>query len=100
LSGSAGTLIRLTGLDALHEELSGKSGRFSPSEITFTQWDSRIFNIIDPSGNALQFWENNPPGVARVSLHPRLVRTPAPMKVATWNRHAESHCFPLKSFIT
>ena len=64
LNGSAGTLIRLTGLDALHEELIGKSGRFSPSEITFTQWDSRIFHVIDPSGNAIRFWENNPPGVA------------------------------------
>jgi hypothetical protein len=62
--GSAGVLIRMSGLDAWHRELSGRSGRFSPSAISFTPWDSRVFHVIDPSGNALEFWENNPPGVA------------------------------------
>ena len=64
LGGSAGILVRLTGLDALHAELTAKSGHFSPSAITFTQWDSRIFHVRDPFGNGIQFWENNPPGVA------------------------------------
>ena len=65
LKGSAGMLIRLNGLDALHAELTAKSGRFSPSEITFTPWDSRVFHVIDPFGNGIRFWENNPPGVAK-----------------------------------
>jgi len=65
LRGNAGMLIRMLGLDALHRELSSKSGTFSPSEITFTPWDSRVFHVVDPFGNGLRFWENNPPGVSR-----------------------------------
>lgn len=61
----SGMLIRMRGLDALHRELTERSGTFSPSEITFTHWDSRVFHVIDPSGNGIQFWENNPAGVAK-----------------------------------
>jgi predicted enzyme related to lactoylglutathione lyase len=63
--GSTGMLIRMRGLEALHRELTEKSGTFAPSEITFTQWDSRVFHVTDPFGNGIQFWENNPPGVAK-----------------------------------
>jgi len=65
LAGSAGMLVRMEGLDALHAELSAKAGPFAPSAISFTPWDSRVFHVVDPSGNAIQFWENNPPGVAK-----------------------------------
>jgi predicted enzyme related to lactoylglutathione lyase len=65
LSGSAGMLIRMSGLDALHRELTERSGIFAPSEINFTPWDSRVFHVVDPFGNAMRFWENNPPGVAK-----------------------------------
>jgi hypothetical protein len=65
LKGSAGMLIRMRGLDALHRELNEKAGSFAPSEISFTDWDSRVFHVIDPFGNGIRFWENNPPGVAR-----------------------------------
>jgi hypothetical protein len=65
LTGSSGMLVRMDGIDALHAELSAKAGAFAPSEISFTPWDSRVFHVIDPFGNAIQFWENNPPGVAR-----------------------------------
>jgi catechol 2,3-dioxygenase-like lactoylglutathione lyase family enzyme len=71
LSGGAGVLIRLSGVDALHAELGSRSGRFSASEITFTPWDSRVFHVIDPFGNGIRFWENNPPGVARPLEGPR-----------------------------
>ena len=64
LIGSSGMLVRMDGIDALHAELSARGGRFAPSAITFTPWDSRVFHVIDPFGNAIQFWENNPPGVA------------------------------------
>lgn len=62
-SGSA-VFIRMGGLDALHRELSGRAGDFSPTGITFTPFDSRVFAVTDPFGNTLRFWENNPPGVA------------------------------------
>lgn len=65
LTGSSQMLIRMSGLNALHAELTGRAARFAPSEITFTPWDSRVFHVIDPFGNAIQFWENNPPGVAK-----------------------------------
>jgi catechol 2,3-dioxygenase-like lactoylglutathione lyase family enzyme len=65
LTGSSGMLVRMDGIDTLHAELSAKAGPFAPSPITFTPWDSRVFHVIDPFGNAIQFWENNPPGVAR-----------------------------------
>jgi len=65
LSGSSGMLVRMNGIDALHAELSAKQSQFAPSPITFTPWDSRVFHVIDPFGNAIHFWENNPPGVAR-----------------------------------
>jgi hypothetical protein len=54
----------MSGLDALHRELSARNQGFSLSAITFTPWDSRVFVAEDPFGNRLRFWENNPPGVA------------------------------------
>jgi catechol 2,3-dioxygenase-like lactoylglutathione lyase family enzyme len=65
LTGSSGMLVRMDGIDTLHAELSAKAGPFAPSPITFTPWDSRVFHVIDPFGNAIQFWQNNPSGVAR-----------------------------------
>lgn len=65
LSGSARMLVRMDGIEALHAELSAKQGPFAPSPVSFTPWDSRVFHVIDPFGNAIQFWENNPPGVAK-----------------------------------
>lgn len=65
LSGSAGMLVRMDGIEALHAELSERQGRFAPSPVSFTPWDSRVFHVIDPFGNAIQFWENNPPGIAK-----------------------------------
>jgi len=65
LSGSSGMLVRMDGIDELHAELSAKQGPFAPSPISFTPWDSRVFHVIDPFGNAIQFWENNPAGVAK-----------------------------------
>ena len=65
LSGSSGLLVRMDGIDELHAELSAKQGPFAPSPISFTPWDSRVFHVIDPFGNAIQFWENNRAGVAK-----------------------------------
>jgi hypothetical protein len=69
---AAAVFIRMQGLDALHRELADKSGVFSPTDISFTPWDSRVFAVSDPFGNMLRFWENNPPGVAKpVQRRPR-----------------------------
>jgi hypothetical protein len=54
----------MMGLTQLHRELSTRNGRFAPGAIRFTQWDSHEFEVTDPFGNHLRFWENNPPGVA------------------------------------
>ena len=55
----------MTGLSALHRELTARKGSFAPTKISFTQWDSREFAVTDPCGTQLRFWENNPPGIAR-----------------------------------
>jgi catechol 2,3-dioxygenase-like lactoylglutathione lyase family enzyme len=65
--GRPGALLfrDMTGLSALHRELTVRQGKYAPTEIRFTPWDSREFEVIDPFGNQLRFWENNPAGVAR-----------------------------------
>lgn len=61
---SAALLFRdMKGLTALHRELASRQGRFAPTEICSTPWDSREFEVIDPFGNQLRFWENNPAGM-------------------------------------
>jgi catechol 2,3-dioxygenase-like lactoylglutathione lyase family enzyme len=64
--GKAGALLfrDMTGIDALHRELAARN-KFALSDVRFTPWDSREFEVMDPFGNQLRFWENNPPGVAR-----------------------------------
>lgn len=54
----------MRGLTALHRELVARQGKFTPTDIRFTPWGSREFEVTDPFGNHLRFWENNPPGVA------------------------------------
>ncbi|MEO8017857.1 MAG: glyoxalase superfamily protein [Pseudomonadota bacterium] len=55
----------MKGLAALHRDLVTRKGKFAPTDIRFTPWDSREFEVVDPFGNQLRFWENNPPGLAR-----------------------------------
>lgn len=64
VSGPVAMLVRMDGLNALHAELSQKADMFVPGAIDFTPWDSRVFQVVDPFGNIIRFWENNPPGVA------------------------------------
>ena len=62
--GGGSVMIRMSALDSFHRELSGRNSGFSLSAVNFTPWDSRVFFAVDPFGNRLRFWENNPPGVA------------------------------------
>ncbi len=57
-------MIRMNALDSFHRELSARNTGFSLTPVSFTPWDSRVFFAVDPFGNRLRFWENNPPGVA------------------------------------
>lgn len=62
---SAALLFRgVEGLAEFHRELSNRRGKFTASDIRFTPYDSREFEVADPFGNRLRFWENNPPGVS------------------------------------
>jgi catechol 2,3-dioxygenase-like lactoylglutathione lyase family enzyme len=61
---AAAILIRMSGLDAFRGELSSRNSRFTVPDIAFTPFDSRVIVLLDPFGNRLRFWENNPPGVA------------------------------------
>jgi catechol 2,3-dioxygenase-like lactoylglutathione lyase family enzyme len=65
--GAPGALLfrGVEGLDAYHRELDARRGQFAASAIVFTPWDSREFAVVDPFGNHLRFWENNPPRMAR-----------------------------------
>jgi hypothetical protein len=63
--GITGRLFRdMTGRAALHRELATRKGKVAPTKIRFMQWDSHEFEVTDPFGNHLRFWENNPPSVA------------------------------------
>ena len=61
--GPAELLIRMTGLDVLHAELSRKAHPF-PMTIRRTPDDRREIQVVDPFGNRLRFSENNPPGIS------------------------------------
>ena len=60
-----GSLYLLMAIMLVAGTLMARRGKFAPTEIRFTPWDSREFEVMDPFGNQLRFWENNPPGVAR-----------------------------------
>jgi catechol 2,3-dioxygenase-like lactoylglutathione lyase family enzyme len=62
-SPGTGLLIRMTGLDVFHQELSNKMDRFARPGISHTPWDTREVVVTDPFGNRLRFSENNAPGV-------------------------------------
>lgn len=61
--GPAELLVRMTGLDTLHAELSRKAHLF-PLTIRQTPDDRRELQVADPFGNRLRFSENNPPGIS------------------------------------
>jgi catechol 2,3-dioxygenase-like lactoylglutathione lyase family enzyme len=62
--GGGSLMIRMSALDAFHRELAARNTGFELTEVRYTPWDSRVFIAVDPFGNRLRFWENNPPGVA------------------------------------
>lgn len=63
-SGGSEILIRMTGLEAFHKELTDKHLERAPLSILHTPDDRRELHVTDPFGNKLRFSENNPAGVA------------------------------------
>ena len=65
-NGSIGSevLIRMTGLESLHAELTGKRSDLAAPKIHHTPDDRLELHVTDPFGNTLRFSQNNPPGVA------------------------------------
>jgi hypothetical protein len=62
--GTTELLIRMTGLDAFHAELSRKTHE-CPLALRQTPDDRREIQVTDALGNRLRFSENNPPGVSQ-----------------------------------
>ena len=62
--GTTELLIRMTGLDAFHAELSCKTHEF-PLTVRQTPDDRREIQVTDPLGNRLRFSENNPSGASQ-----------------------------------
>ena len=61
--GATELLIRMSGLTALHAELS-KTYPF-PLNVRQTPDDRSELHVTDPFGNRLRFSENNPPGTSK-----------------------------------
>jgi catechol 2,3-dioxygenase-like lactoylglutathione lyase family enzyme len=57
--GSPGVRVRIetSGLDDLHEELSGRDYRYLRPGICRAPWGERYMELIDPFGNRLTFYE-------------------------------------------
>jgi hypothetical protein len=50
----------MTGLDAFHAELAGRSYRHAMPAIKAVEWGARVMEIADPTGNRLRFGEEQP----------------------------------------
>jgi catechol 2,3-dioxygenase-like lactoylglutathione lyase family enzyme len=49
--------VRVTGLEAYHEELAAKKYKDLTPRIEPTPWNSKCINLIDPFGNKIRFNE-------------------------------------------
>jgi catechol 2,3-dioxygenase-like lactoylglutathione lyase family enzyme len=61
---AADVYFRMTGLDALSQEIRAQLGSRQPPAIRHTDYDARELAIADPFGNVLRFVEGNPPGAS------------------------------------
>ena len=50
-------LVRTTGLEAYHREISAKGYRFMRPGIELAPWRANVMEVIDPFGNRLRFSE-------------------------------------------
>jgi uncharacterized glyoxalase superfamily protein PhnB len=57
-SPGAAVLVRLTGLEQLHEELKRKNYRYQRPGIEIAPWNAKLMQLTDPFGNRLRFNED------------------------------------------
>ncbi len=55
----AAVIVNMTGIDALHAELTAKNYRFAKPGIEDMPWNARAMRVTDPFGNRLTFSESN-----------------------------------------
>ena len=54
----ATVFLRVSGLQALHDELSRKDYRYQRPGIELAPWNARLMQLTDPFGNRLRFNED------------------------------------------
>jgi len=52
-------LVRLTGVEEYHRELTAKNYRNNRPGLEHTPWNTRLMEVIDPFGNRIRFSEND-----------------------------------------
>lgn len=52
--------VRISGLDAFHQEISAKNYRHLRPGVEPTPWHTREMEVIDPFGNRIRFYEGQP----------------------------------------
>jgi catechol 2,3-dioxygenase-like lactoylglutathione lyase family enzyme len=57
-SPGATVFLRVSGLDAFHAELKGKTYRYQRPGIETAPWNARLMELTDPFGNRLRFNED------------------------------------------
>ena len=57
--GSA-IIVKMTGLDAFHKEITARHYRYLHPGIETTPWNARVMTVIDPFGNRIRFSEDLP----------------------------------------
>ena len=50
--------VRMTGIESLHAELSGKNYKYLRPGIELMPWKAKCMEVIDPFGNRIRFNEN------------------------------------------
>jgi len=71
--GSA-IIVRMTGLDAFHKEITAKHYRYLHPGIETTPWNTRDMTVIDPFGNRIRFSEDLPARATRGKSAPKKKR--------------------------
>jgi len=58
--GTPGTVVflRMTGIEAFHQELTGKNYAFMRPGVEHAPWKAKLMELTDPFGNRLRFNED------------------------------------------
>lgn len=53
--------VEMTGIEALHKQLSAADYRYNKPGLEDVPWDARMVEVVDPFGNRIRFNERNAP---------------------------------------